>query len=263
MQKLLAALVAVPAMLATPIPALADDPFSLGVGLDYTSGKYGNTTSTSIVEVPVVGRYESDNVTLMLTVPYISVTGPGGVIPGIGRVGQGYGYGNAPNNTRTTTTTSSGLGDVIASAGYTVHSSDALALDVFGNVKFGTADAAKGLGTGENDYSAQVDGYYTLAQTTMFATAGYKVYGSTAAIPLDNAPYGAIGISQGLGDKTSAGARLDIEKSPSVFEEDQRYMTVFVSQEVSNKTYVSAHLMKGFTNSTADYGFGAMITGYF
>lgn len=255
MQKLLAALVTVPAMFATPLSALADDPLSLGVGFDYTAGKYGDTTSTSILEVPVVGRYQSDNVTLMLTVPYISVTGPGGVIQGIGRVGRA--------TTRTTTATSSGLGDVVASAGYTVHSSDALALDVFGNVKFGTADATKGLGTGENDYSAQVDGYYTLAQTTMFATAGYKVYGSTAAIPLDNAPYGALGVSQDLGDKTSAGARLDIEKSPSVFEEDQRYMTVFVSQEVSNKTYVRAHLMKGFTNSTADYGFGAMITGYF
>ena len=255
MQKMLAALVAAPAMLATAIPALADDPFSLGVGFDYTTGKYGDTASTNILEVPVVGRYEADNVTLMLTVPYISVTGPGGVIQGIGRTG-------APN-TRTTRTTNSGLGDITTSAGYTFHSSDALVLDLFGNIKFGTADESKGLGTGKNDYSAQVDGFYSVEQTTMFATAGYKLYGSPAGIPLSNVPYGTIGASQSLSDKASAGVKLDIEKSPIALAEDQRYMTVFVSQEVSDKTAVQAHFLKGFTNSTPDYGFGMMITGYF
>jgi len=61
-------------------------------------------------------------------------------------------------------------------------------LDVAGNIKFGTADANKNLGTGENDYSAQLDGYYTFSKTTLFATAGYKVIGAPAGITVNNMP---------------------------------------------------------------------------
>jgi len=94
---------------------------------------------------------------------------------------------------------------VIASAGYTIYSGDALTLDVAGNIKLGTADASKGLGTGQNDYYAQADGYYLLGQTTLFGTAGYRYYGSLAGVSLSSAPYGTVGASQKLGDDTSAG----------------------------------------------------------
>lgn len=67
-------------------PVLADDGFSLTTGFDYTTGKYGNATSTDILYIPVTGQYQSGDMTLTLTVPYISVTGPGGVIRGFGRV---------------------------------------------------------------------------------------------------------------------------------------------------------------------------------
>ncbi len=82
-------------------------------------------------------------------------------------------------------------------------------LDVVGNIKFGTADANKNLGTGENDYSAQLDGYYTFSKTTLFATAGYKVLGAPTGVSLNNIAYGTLGISQKNRDKTSAGLMLD------------------------------------------------------
>jgi hypothetical protein len=245
------------------IPAVANAQYSLGVGFDYSSGKYGDTSTTDILEIPVTGKYQSDNITLMLTVPYISITGPGGVIPGIGRVGPGNGGGNAPNNTKTVKVTNSGLGDVTASAGYTFHSSDTFDLDLFGNIKFGTADASKGLGTGENDYSAQVDGYYWLDQTTLFAAAGYKVYGSPPGFPLNNVPYGTLGISHELSDTGSAGIMLDMQKSPIAGNEDLRDVTVFLSQLTSSTTRLRGYFLKGFSTSSPDFGFGGMIIGYF
>ena len=196
MQKILATL----ALLAISVSAVADDQFSLGTGFDYSTGKYGNATSTDILYIPVTGKYESDKLTLKLTVPYIRISGTGGVVQGMGRIGPATG---------TTKTTNSGMGDITASAGYTVYSVNALTLDVVGNVKLGTADAKKGLGTGENDYSAQVDGYYTLDKTTLFATAGYKVYGSPSGTTLSSAPYGTVGASQKLNDDTSAGLMLE------------------------------------------------------
>ncbi len=284
MQKMLAVL----AMLAAPMPALAEQAlvateqipemedqvpggvngrFSLSAGFDYSSGKYGNTTTTDIFEIPVTGKYQSDRVTLMLTVPYISITGPGGVVPGIGRVRQGaasnsVGSGNS-NNTQTARTTSSGLGDITASAGYTLYSGDRLDVDMFGNIKFGTADASKGLGTGENDYSAQFDGYYWLDDTTLFATAGYKVYGSPAGYPLSNVPYGTLGVSQELSDTASAGMMLDAQQSPVPGNANLLDVTVFLSQMTSSSTRLQGYFLKGFSTSSPDYGFGAMVTGYF
>ena len=252
MKKLFTAL----AMLAISVPAVAEDQFSLGTGFDYSSGKYGNAASTDILYIPVTGKYESDKLTLKLTVPYISVSGPGGVIRGLGRIGPATGS--------TTKTTNSGLGDVTTSAGYNVYSGDSLKFDLVGNIKFGTADAKKGLGTGQNDYSAQFDGYYTLDKTTLFATAGYKIYGAPAGVTLSSAPYGTIGASQKLSDITSAGVMLDVvAKSPSAFSSAQREATVYISQKIATNIKVQANVLKGFSNGSPDFGGGVMITGYF
>lgn len=242
-------------MLAISLPSIADDQMSLGTGFNYSSGKYGNAKPTDILYIPVTGKYESDNLTLKLTVPYISITGPGGVVMGMGRFGRA--------TARTTTTTNSGLGDITTSAGYNVYSADSLAFDLVGNIKFGTADANKGLGTGKNDYSAQVDGYYTRNRTTFFGTVGYKIYGSPAVVSLNNEPYGTIGASQKLGNITSAGIMLDVAKSPSQFGADQREVTAFVSQKITANIKVQANALKGFSDGSPDTGFGAMITGYF
>lgn len=252
MKKLLAAL----SMVVISFPSVADDQFSLGTGFNYSSGTYGNAKPTDIMYIPVTGKYESDNLTLKLTVPYISITGPGGVVLGVGRFGR--------VTTRTTRTTNSGLGDITTSAGYTVYSAGPLAFDLVGNIKFGTANANQGLGTGKNDYSAQIDGYYTRNKTTLFGTLGYKVYGSpVAGVVLNNAPYGTIGASQKLNTKTSAGVMLDVAKSPSTFSSDQREVTVFISQRIATDIKVQANAMKGFSNGSPDFGGGIMITGYF
>ncbi len=166
-------------MLVITVPAVAEEQFSLGTGFDFSSGKYGGSTTTEILYIPVTGKYESDNLTLKLTVPYISVTGTGYVVPGVGPLsmsnGTTMGMGNPVTSTKSTS--NSGLGDVTASVGYNVYDGDTISFDLFGNVKFGTADVNKGLGTGKNDYSAQLDGYYSLNSATLFATAGYKIMG--------------------------------------------------------------------------------------
>ncbi len=256
-------------VLAVSPAALADDQFSLAAGFDYSTGKYGNAVSTDILYVPVVGRYESDRLTLKLTVPYISVSGPGGVIQGFGKIASptgtmGPGMPRFGRSATGGTTTNSGLGDIVASAGYNVYSADALLLDVVGKIKFGTADADKGLGTGENDYSAQVDGYYTLHQkTTLFATAGYKVVGAPTGITVNNVPYGVLGASQKLDDDTDAGVMLSAAKSVTATAGNQQDVTVYASKKLTQTLKLQANVLKGISNGSPDYGAGAMITGYF
>ncbi len=266
------------AALTISVPVLADDQFSLTTGFDYSTGKYGNAISTNITYVPLIAQYETDDLTLKLIVPYISVTGPGGVVRGFGRVVSpasmngapafgrpGRGGGMTTTTTSTTATTSnSGLGDVVASAGYTAYSDNALILDIVGKIKFGTADANKGLGTGENDYSLQLDGYYTLpGKTTLFATAGYKIVGAPVGVTVNNVPYGMIGASQKVSDSTSAGLMLNVVKSATAAGSDQRDVTVYASRKLSRSWKLQANLLKGFADGSPDYGGGLMITAYF
>jgi len=243
------------ALFAIASPAWAEVTGSLTTGFDYSTGKYGGTTSTNILYIPVIGKIEFDNLFFKLTVPYISVTSSGAaVIKGIGTV---------KTSTSTKTTTQSGLGDVIASAGYIFYETNSLLLDVVGNIKFGTADANKNLGTGENDYSAQLDGYYTVNKTTLFATAGYKVLGAPAAVTLNNIAYGTLGVSQKISDKSNAGLMLDASQSSSELNPGTRELTVFIGNKISSTSRIQAYVLKGFSDSSPEYGGGLMITGSF
>lgn len=245
------------ALFAIASPAWAEVTGSLTTGFDYSTGKYGGTNSTDVLYIPVTGKIEFDNLFFKLTVPYISVTSTGtAVIRGIGPI-------RPTTRTRTTTTTQSGLGDMIASAGYIYYESDSLMLDVVGNIKFGTADANKSLGTGENDYSAQLDGYYTVHKTTLFATAGYKVLGAPAGVTLNNIAYGTLGLSQKTGDNMRAGLMLDAAQSSSGFYQGTRELTVFIANKISSTSKIQAYLLKGFSDSSPEYGGGLMLTGSF
>jgi hypothetical protein len=237
-------------------PAAAAGQFSLSAGFDYSSGKYGNTASTDILYIPVIGKYEADKVTLKLTVPYISVTGPGGVIRGLGRIG--------PPNNRAATTTHSGVGDIVASAGYTVYEIKDLRLDAVGSVKFGTANSGQGLGTGQNDYSAQIDGYYSFRQnTTFFATAGFRFYGAPPGADMGSAPYASIGASHLLSNVTTVGAMLDVAQGPSFAGSDRQEISAFVIQKMASKLDFQANVMRGLSDGSPDYGGGVLVTDHF
>jgi len=245
------------AILAIATPAWAEATRSLTTGFDYTTGKYGGTTSTNILYVPVTGKYQTDEWFVKLTVPYISMSSDGssGVVRGAGKI--------RTTTTTNTTTTQSGLGDVVASAGFAVLKNDALILDLVGNVKFGTADADKNLGTGANDYSLQLDGFYTLRKTTLFATAGYKVVGAPAGVTVNNIAYGTLGASQKIGDKTSAGVMLDVAQSSSALSDGTREVSIFVAQKISQTLKVQASVLKGLSDSSPDFGGSLMVTGTF
>lgn len=252
------------ALAMLPGAALAEDGLSLTAGFDYTTGKYGNTASTSILYVPVTAKYASGDLTLKLTVPYISVTGPGGVIQGFGRM-PGAPTGGTFGRTRVgATATNSGLGDIIGSAGYTVYSGTALSVDAVGKVKLGTADANAGLGTGKNDYFAQLDGYYALtARSTLLLTGGYKIVGAPSGITTNNVLYGMLGLDRKTSATGNVGVMYDFIQSQAFGVPGQRTATLYAARKLAGGTKVQVYVLKGFTDSSPDYGGGLMVTGAF
>ncbi len=93
-----------PAPIASSSAAVPGGTLSLSAGVDYSTGKYGDTSSTDILYLPLAAKYERDKWIFKLTVPFIRVTGPGNVVRDIGRVAD------RPAGARRT---EEGLGDLV------------------------------------------------------------------------------------------------------------------------------------------------------
>ncbi len=254
---------------ASPVVASAEDgQFSVGAGIDYSSGDYGTSSTTDILSIPVFGKYETGPWAFKLTVPYTQITSEGNVLPGIGRVNavrgkKAKGAGAAGAGSTATTLpreTESGLGDIVAAATYNVFARGATVIDLTGKIKFGTADADKGLGTGQNDYSVQVDGYQTYGRFTALATLGYSVLGSSDAIQLDNVFYASVGGAYKFTDLTSGGLTFDFRQAPSATSGERRELTAYVAHKLSGAWKAQAYVLKGFADGSPDYGVGATVT---
>src|SRR5688500_2365536 len=125
--------------------ALGADETTLGGGLHYSTGDYGAGSDTEITSLAFTAQRETGPWRFKLTVPYLEVTGPATVIPGVGNV-------NNSNPRRrggsVASGTATGLGDIVGAATYAIYFGGGLALDGTARVKLPSADADQGLGTG-------------------------------------------------------------------------------------------------------------------
>jgi hypothetical protein len=233
----------------------ADGELSAGAGLNYSSGKYGTSTDTKILSVLFNARYETDLWTFRLTVPYLSVTGPANVIPGVGRFDSS---GRPRRRAVVGTTSESGPGDTVASATYNAYYDAATkrGLDLTGRLKLPTADANKGLGTGATDESLQLDVYQTLDRLTLFADVGYTFFGHSDFVQLDNALNYGVGASNKLRATDSVGASLDGRQRVTPGGAPQRELTVFWNRRTDSATRVQAYFLIGLANGSPDWGLG-------
>jgi hypothetical protein len=256
---LLAALVAASGAAGAQQPASSADHGLLGggvvtllAGVDYSTGKYGQATATDILYVPFTARYEVDKWLFGLTVPFISVTGPGNVVRDVGAVA---------NRAAAARRADDGLGDVIGQITRNVFeaTSSGTLVDFTGKIKFGTASASKGLGTGENDYLAQVD--LTQRITSLiaaFGSVGYRFVGNPPGANLHNAAYGEVGGAYKISDATRAGLIFDASQAigPSGPQAD---VTAYLSQQLSRAWKVQVYGVRGFANGSPDWEGGGMV----
>ncbi|HYD96749.1 MAG TPA: hypothetical protein VEC01_15580 [Noviherbaspirillum sp.] len=228
--------------------ALADSNITLKTGYDFSSGTYGSTTRTDISAVPFIGSYETGNWTLKATLPYIRITGADNVVAGVGAVRQ----------TGVAARTASGWGDLTAAATYSfaLDPKAQFGVDVSGKIKFGIADSARGLGTGEHDYWLLVDPYRRIGNTTWFGGLGYGVLGSSPGLKLKNVVSANVGLSQKIDDRASAGVIFDYRTRSTDIGYAQRELTAFYSRKFDADYKMQAYATKGFSDGSPDWGAG-------
>ena len=241
-------------LLLTGMVALADDSgpkVTLGTGVEVASGTYGGDADIEDLYVPLSVTLDYGNIAFRVTVPYLSVrapegtaiTGPGGEpIPGTGDI-----------------VTNSGLGDVIGSVTvYDVVRSKRLgvALDLTGSVKLGTADEAKGLGTGETDFTVQADLLKFLDQATLLASVGYRFRGDPAGVDLEDSLLASVGGIYKFSPEVRGGLIFDYRESSIRDRDSIRELYGFMSRRVNDEWKLQLFVLAGFTDSSPDWGAG-------
>lgn len=244
--------------------ALAADPddtsdrWSLRSGVDSSTGTYGTSEPTDILSESLTLKYETDTVAASLTVPYVTVTSTGAVLPGGTRLATS-------RKATTQRTTEAGLGDVLASLGFTAitGSSTAPSLDVTGIVKFGTADRNKGLGTGENDYSLESSLYGGTGLIAWFAIAGYDVLGSPPGEHLRDVWYGTLGLEYGPGESGRVGAMWDGREPASASSGPVNEGTLYARYRAARVWSFQLYVLRGFATGSPTSGVGFSVTARF
>jgi hypothetical protein len=233
----------------------ADGETILGGGLHYSTGDYGAGADTEITSLALTAQRETGPWRLKLTVPYLEVTGPGTVIPGVGNV-------NNTNPRRrggggTASGTASGLGDIVGAATYALYAGGGTAIDGTARIKLPTADADQGLGTGETDFGFQLDAYHTMDRLTPFLGIGYTIFGSSSFVNLDDAMNYTIGASYRLDARDSVGLSLDGRERVSAASAEQRELIGFWTRRLTGPWRAQLYFLLGLADGSPDWGMGA------
>ncbi|MBU2785789.1 MAG: hypothetical protein ACYC45_03305 [Acidithiobacillus ferriphilus] len=157
--------------------------FTVGNVPSYYQGNFGTGSHVNIFYDATYFQFRNRDLRLKLMVPYLSVSG---LPQGTRLTGGGVVHRSGTTQTRSNV---SGLGDIWLSAHYTVYQRTGLlpAVVPYAKVKLGTASAAKGLGTGRNDYEVGVGLDETIGTRIFpFAHLGYRFVGNPVGGNLHN-----------------------------------------------------------------------------
>ncbi len=225
-------------------------------GFDYSSGKYGETTNTDILYLPVSVKYETGPWALRATTSYIHIRGPANVVGG-GEVGS-----VVTNVASTGEVSRSGPGDVLLGVTYSLDSlwRKALFIDFTGKVKLPTASASKGLGTGKTDFTAQLDVAKTWGRVTPFVTLAYRIIGTPRAYRLRNAWNASVGLQYTVSHVVGTGLSFDYRQSVSPTGTDPRELFGYVTVAISQKWSLDFYGVAGLSDGSPDAGGGIQIT---
>ncbi len=235
------------------LPLLAQAGTRFGIGAEYTSGDYGTGVDTATWYLPFSLSHSGENYSLGLTVPLMAVSGSTEV-SGV----RGTGHGTTTTVTTTTTRTDTGIGDVVAKASLQLLAEGTSApwMAITGKVKFGTASASKNLGTGENDYAVQLE----VAKGDFDALVGYNVLGDTTTIDYDNIVYGAVAWTSSLNKTWDLRSEFYAEQPALSGGDPVEELTFSFGKTLDNKRNLSLYVIKGFTDASANWGVGVMLS---
>ena len=217
--------------------------------VDYSSGKYGQRIRTDIFTDEVTAGYDYQAWTgKVIIAPYEEITGPGNVVPRIGRIRRVVRFVQ-------TKQTHSGFGDIELSGSYDAYQDESSGWDasLTGEVKFGTASASKNLGTGKDDFSPSIDVSRTLGKFTPWLNVGYWFVGKPAGTNLRDYAYGTLGTSYAVDDSTSVSLSFDCSERSSDASNVANDVALDLNRKLDKSWSVDAYVLAGLSKAAPDF----------
>jgi hypothetical protein len=227
--------------------------FSFSLGAEYTTGNYDSGSDTDIFYFPATFYFDADRFRVSITAPLIWVDGPGNVVGG-GEARGIYGPGGSNDG-------EFGIGDLMlrGSINLQPESRDMPRVDLTGALKFGTADRDDNLGTGEDDFSVQVDLERNFSAVGAFGSLGYRVMGDPPGVRYKNPLFGQVGFAYRAGSGASVGAAYNFQQRVLSGTPGQGDITFFMTAEADAKTQLTGFVLKGVRDGSPDWGLGFQV----
>lgn len=240
-----AILVSLPAWAENNNPAQNGASFEIGTGVDYSVGKYGATSDTSVFSIPLDLKFQFERFRLQAEIPYVDVKGPGTFAGGVIVGGGGA------------VTTRTGLGDTTVGGAYLLNadSTSFPAIELGASVKIPTASS--NLGTGKVDYTAMANLYHSLTPRFMlFGTVGYQWLSDFGTINLENGVMASAGMNYKPSDNTSIGIAANYRQEYFKGLGDQFSTTPYVMWNFARNWRFVGYGTAGFTKASPRFGAG-------
>lgn len=223
----------------------------LTVETDYSEGKYGTKTKTTLWEAPVTATYNTENWAFDVAMSYIRQHGPSGGFVIRGRPIGGTGK----------VTTEDGIGDtnIAATRYFDLGSETRPILDLKVQEKLATADSRRGLGTGKDDTSAEAGLSQPLGDLTLELTGGYTWAGKPPGFKLLNYTYGSGDASYQITRDFSAGIAYDYTGAPLRRLPSARDAQLTLRYKFTSESEIQGYFLKGLSDGSPDYGAGAYL----
>jgi len=232
-------------------PSLAQDyndiKHTVSLASYFSSGDYGEDADTDILYFPVSYSASIGKWGAQLTVPHLQVEGIGNVLVNIGGVNRAVSGSERERN--------SSIGDSTITVTYKMDpfSETSPFIDFRLDVKIPTADRNRGLGTGEADYSTQVDISQNVGSSVVFGTFGYTFRGKTDFYAgLADSAYVQLGIAKPIASRWNVGVFYDFREPASTFSPEIHELVPYFSFQISDSWSFTGLTAFGFTQASAN-----------
>jgi hypothetical protein len=229
---------------------------NFSTGVDYSSGKYGQTQSTDILVGLSSFGVTFDDFQVSASLPYLDITSPAYVV-----VGPGGAPVEINPKAGASSATRSGWGDLSLSVTYNVPSVilDDWDLSLTARTKVATANAAKGLSTGATDYAFDVDLSHQWDIWSPFVTFGYRIPGNPSFYSFNNAPSFSVGTSVQLSDELVAITSYDFDGSISSSLADSQQLFGSLSWLYNDRWSATIYAEAGLSSGAPGIGTGLLL----
>jgi hypothetical protein len=238
---------------------------SVTLGAEYISDTSIPNQELSQVTIPLLLTRETDDYAVELVLPYLQRTAPSG------KVAKSHHHESKNDSSAVSPRlTNEGLGDISTSLQRTLMSENSAAFSLFarGEIKFGTADVKRGLGTGKNDYFLEIKASRSFDAFTGHASIGHAKFGSPGEVKVNDVKksiyfrdiyFGSVGGIYKISENLRTGLMLEMGQAAELGGYQQRDLSVISEYSFSTGRSARMQILKSVTHGISSWGLNAYL----